>query len=606
MRFVILSFFLLFLLLPSFSAHNYSTWNQNPTQNHSLSQTIGDSIDYLIITSEDFESAVQPLYIWKMQRGLVSTIVTVETISATYAGEDLAEKVRNCIIDYHSNHNTLWVVLAGSENYLPVRTVEARYVSRDGYVHSPYVSCDAYYSNLDENWNLDADGVATLIDGDDWEPEVYIGRLSANSESQLSSLVSRLIQYEKNPPVGSWMKHAVFAGTFVNFDCDINGNNVFDDGDFPEFDTNREHNWIKSNLLPDGWTSTLLAEGEGLKSTDYPYDAQLNKTSLVDAINSGASMVMADAHGSSSGMSRMIFTYDQDGDNLFDSEVDNVQSTWFLQKYTDFDTEGKLAMHFFAACQTGTFVGRECLTEYIARNVGIGCIGASGSVEPDPFGYDGDHLGWLTQGLEERFWEQLLVLGNNQPGKALALAKYDYSLDRVEMDGEDDGGRTLAQYNLMGDPEVPIWVDIPHQLNVSIDQPFNNNINTMTLKITANRDPVEAATITYTKGNNLLWKGDTNENGTIDVPFSDIEVGDNVFTASKKGYLPFQANLPHALRGDINKDGICDILDVATAAIAFGCVPEDLRWDERADVDGNGIVNILDIAVIAVDFGKTV
>jgi hypothetical protein len=541
MRFVILSFLLLFLLLPSISTNNHSTWEPDPTKNQSLSQTSSDSIDYLIITSEAFISAAQPLATWKMQRGLASTIVTVETISTSYMGVDLAEKIRNCIIDYHSTHNTLWVVLAGGSYIIPTRTVE---------INGGHVKCDSYYSNLDENWDLDEDGDATLIDADDWEAEVYVGRLPADYESQLSSLVSQLIQYEKNPPVGPWMNHAVFAGTFCNFDCDVNGNDIFDEGDFGEFDTNRNHNWMKSNILPNGWTSTLLAECEGLKTTDYPYDDQLNKTCLVDAINAGASIVMADAHGSPTGMYRTTFTYDQDGDSLFDSGVDGLQSTCFLDKYTDFDTEGKLAMYFLAACSTGTFAGRDCLTEYIVRNNGIGCIGSSGSAGYDPFWYDGDHLGWLTQGLSERFWEQLLFLGNNHPGKALALAKHDYGLDRVEMTGDDDGGRTLAQYNLMGDPEVPIWIDIPSSFEepeIEVDESSRELI----IDIAGVSNATERIFITL-QGPNFYQRTLTQEDNEIHFSLPDLIEPENItITLSRNGNIPYQfaLELPAGSRG---------------------------------------------------------
>ena len=541
MRFVILSVFLLLLFLPTLSTNNVSTWKQGLTPNYSLSQTSSDSIDYLIITSENFVSAAQPLATWKMQRGLVSAIVTVETISTSYPGNDLAEKIRNCIIDYHSNHNTLWVVLAGGEYVIPTRTVAT---------NNRHVISDSYYSILHDNWDLKEDGDVTLSDSDDWEAEVYVGRLPADYEPQLSSLVSRLVQYEKNPPLGPWMKHAVFAGTFCNFDRDLNDNDVFDEEDFPEFDTNRNHNWMKANILPSGWTSTLLAECEGLKTTDFPYDAQLNRTSLVYAINNGASIVMADAHGSPTEMYRTIFTYDEDGDCLFDPGVDNVQSTCFLNKYTEFETEGKLAMYFFAACSTGTFIGRDCLTEYIARNSGIGCIGSSGSAGYDPYWYDGNHLGWLSQGLSERFWEQLLVLGNNHPGKALALAKYDYGLDRVEMDGEDDGGKTLAQYNLMGDPEVPIWIDVPS----SFEDPEVEVVESsreLIIDVAGVSSTTEGILITL-HGRNYYQRAIIQDVDALSFSLPDLTEPENItITLSKNGSIPFQIvyEVPAGSRG---------------------------------------------------------
>jgi hypothetical protein len=57
------------------------------------------------------------------------------------------------------------------------------------------------------------------------------------------------------------------------------------------------------------------------------------------------------------------------------------------------------------------------------------------------------------------------------------------------------------------------------------------------------------------------------------------------------------------LKGDINQDGITDILDIAKAAKAFGSYPGHLRWDPSADINGDKRVDILDLATIAKQFG---
>jgi hypothetical protein len=445
---VAISLFLLLFMNPS--GGNLTPSDASPSEGSSLSQAPGGDVEYLVITSEELAPALQPLVAWKMQRGLISSIVTVETIGGTYSGFDSGEQIRNCIIDYHENRGTLWVVLAGGEYVVPPRQVD---------LGGSSVYTDYYYSNLDDNWELNTDGDATLVDSDDWEAEVYIGRLPGDSFAQMEDLVARLIQYEKSPPLGPWMTHAVFGGTFCNFNYDTNGNNVLDEGDWPEFDTNRNHNWMRSNILPAGWTATILAEGEGLKPSDYPYDDQLNETTLVAAINQGASVVMTDSHGSSDGVYRTIFTNDQDGDMLFDSGVDSLASSQYFSILTETEAEGRLGMYFLAACSTGTFRYRTCLTEQIVRTCGIGAIGSYGSAGYDSTWYDGEHLGWVSQGLAQRFCEQLFISGQNHPGMALSMAKDDYAIDRAAMAGEDDGGRTLAQYNLMGDPEVPLWLD---------------------------------------------------------------------------------------------------------------------------------------------------
>jgi len=55
-------------------------------------------------------------------------------------------------------------------------------------------------------------------------------------------------------------------------------------------------------------------------------------------------------------------------------------------------------------------------------------------------------------------------------------------------------------------------------------------------------------------------------------------------------------------KGDINHDGIVDILDISKAAIAVYCTPGDLMWDPEADLDKSASIDIVDISKIAVEF----
>ena len=57
--------------------------------------------------------------------------------------------------------------------------------------------------------------------------------------------------------------------------------------------------------------------------------------------------------------------------------------------------------------------------------------------------------------------------------------------------------------------------------------------------------------------------------------------------------------------GDINQDGIVDIFDITTVAVAFNSKPGDSNWIEIADINSDGLVDIFDIVVVALHFGET-
>jgi len=279
---------------------------------------------------------------------------------------------------------------------------------------------------------------------------------------------------------------------------------------------------------------------------------------------------------------------DYDGDMLFDytadpfegggTAIDVMTRTNLMDARSMFyRPQGKLGLYYLGSCSVGTFDDpNDCIAEYFLKNCAIGCISGSHLVWGEDQWYERNHGGWFIEELGFRFWEQSFQY--NQPGKALAFAKADYAADRnitAELrEYPEWSNKTLKQFNLLGDPEVPIWISIPKQLNVSIDQPFNETLNIMTLKVTANDNPVQGVIITYTENNNLIWKGETNENGTVDVPLSPIEIANKVFTASKNGFLPYQVKLPVSEESNGLSNGIpgYDVFGISFIILSFACI----------------------------------
>ncbi|MFX1569646.1 MAG: C25 family cysteine peptidase [Promethearchaeota archaeon] len=527
---------------------NFSIIENNTQMNDRKSTSLAISaanrtVDYLIITTQDFKSILKPLAEWKTQKGVISNIEIIGDIEIQYSGGSLPEKIKNCILDYRSNNKTQWVLLAGDHNHVPTKYITCN----DGYSYDgDVVCCDSYYGDIDNDW--------TQLNFD-YEAEIYIGRLTANNNFEMTNLVQRILNYEKNPPVGEWMSHAILAGAILQFDLDWNHDDAVDYG---ECDSNRFNHYVNKTLLPDNWTSTFLAQTQGIKGSDYHTDAELTYSNLKYAINQGCSIGTIFAHGNPLAMSICKWLTDYDGDMLFDYTANPFTgggsmidvNTWyhlFNSSTTDLIEGDKLGLYYFGSCSVGTFdYPVDCIAEFFLKNTAIGCVAGSYVVWGEDQWYEREHGGWFVDGLGYRFFEQLFQ--HNQPGKALALAKADYAFDRINLSDPKEypewGNKTLKQFNLLGDPEVPIWLSIPKQLNVSINQPYNNNTNEMILNVTANQKPVPGATVTYTENNQLIWMGKTNENGTIAVPFPDIELENKVFTISKNGFLPYQVGMP--------------------------------------------------------------
>ena len=88
-----------------------------------------------------------------------------------------------------------------------------------------------------------------------------------------------------------------------------------------------------------------------------------------------------------------------------------------------------------------------------------------------------------------------------------------------------------------------------------------------------------------------------------------LELGDVVIIDEDLNELPPRriedaVLLAPTKREDLNQDGVINVLDMATFALAFGSYPDHPRWNPRADIDRNGKVNILDGVLITVVFGE--
>jgi len=88
------------------------------------------------------------------------------------------------------------------------------------------------------------------------------------------------------------------------------------------------------------------------------------------------------------------------------------------------------------------------------------------------------------------------------------------------------------------------------------------------------------------------------------VPY-ETDTADNVYIDGK---------VKIKMLGDINGDGIIDIVDVVIVSLAFGSATEDdpetpwnetINWNPEADLNGDDIVDIVDLVIIGINFGKT-
>jgi hypothetical protein len=612
-----------------------------------FSSTVAEGdIEYLIITPNAFRGPLEDLALWKTQKGVPAEVKTVEQIQTLYSEYDTAASIKACIEDYYSTKNTEFVLLAGDHQTVPTRLA---FIDEDYPDDGNYVGCDSYYANMND-WDTDGDHIYAE-DNDDWNltADVYVGRLSGNSLSEMQSLVDRIIMYESNPPVGEWMNQAFFAGAMTYFNSDYNAPNL-DDGilDYPAADGNRFFNFV-SELYEDDMTITLLGEDGGIPEGQTPYfhNGSISATSLYDGITEGASILGVCGHGNAQGIYRLLWTSDSDGDDLYDwiGEMDAYYEPTSWQTlihaassgYTNPDN--MLSVAYLMGCSNGNFTtpGVESLAEYMLRTVSIGSIGADRIV----WGMDNwtelEYGGFYSEGLAYRFYEQLA--SHDQPGKAFALAKQDYCEDNAtyglpvfpghpEWTQPKWSEKTVKHFNYFGDPELHVWMDIPDYLNATWTQ--YNSTSTLVEVIVEGSGPANGVSVTLTDNQDeVYWVGTTNSSGQVMVPYDYDTVNESVIVAYEPRYIPsiyepYEYPSPNApvlaeISPSIDRDGTIKLdWDDVTDALSYNVYRESSAISYTKDLtpiantaeseytDGDLVDGIYYYAITTVgDFGES-
>jgi hypothetical protein len=124
---------------------------------------------------------------------------TVEWIRQNYPnGVDPAEQIRTFIRDAYDNWGTVWVLLGGDTDVVPLR-----YATHHFNNPPDQIPADYYFGCLDGNWNGDGDwyfgesGAPPNGDGADLVPDVFVGRATVSTPASAATFVAKINNYER-------------------------------------------------------------------------------------------------------------------------------------------------------------------------------------------------------------------------------------------------------------------------------------------------------------------------------------------------------------------------------------------------------------------------
>jgi hypothetical protein len=464
--------------------------------------------EYVVVSESPIDTVFQRLVDWKTKKGVPGTIVLMSWINSNYSGYDLAEKLRNFIIDARDNWGTIYVLLGGSGDYNSsgqniVPTRKGWYTSAGG-PDNDYLPADLYYSDLDGNWDFDGDHTyGELGDHVDMYADVYVARASVYNVAMAQNFVYKMLTYELSPPTDYLERLMLPTGIL-----------------WSSYEERPMQDSI-ARMAPSGWRISKMYERNGA----------LSHPGMIDTMNVGYNLGHWEGHGNESGI------------------YYNGGSTPFL---TSSDADGlvngdRVGIANSIACMTGGWdlvsSGGDCFAEHLVNRVGGGLAVAMMNSRYGWGAYVSGYVPGPSERIDTTFYAKLFTEHMHVLGQIHAAAKdawvyyadsgYQYDMTRW----------CVYELNLFGEPELPIWTDVPMSLTATYPGVIPIGNQNVGVTVTSSGSPVNHALVCLWKGTETYASGYTNASGYVSLNVEPLTPGQMLITATARNHYPFEDSL---------------------------------------------------------------
>ncbi len=342
----------------------------------------------LVITTREYAPAIEPLIDWKNQKGILTTVALYPDSTGT--GD---RRVKSFITEKYVQDRITYVLIVGDHDDVPA----------------------GRGTKMDARGKL-SDPQYSLIDGDDYYPDVFVGRFSANSVEDVGIIVHKNIQYEKYPQEnGQWYTQGLaFASRDTAF------NDIVDS------------RTILNTLSAGGYSSKQFVEEDDDHAANYTVEK------VITEVENGLGTIFFFGHGDT--------TYWANYPEVFDTDINKISNV------------NKTPFVISVACANGIFdmsKDRLCFAETWQRKGSL--TSAQGSIV-----YLGAsiYIDGIAPVPAAKKMASLLV--DTLISSAGAIINYG-KIDMVTID-KDFGEETFEAWNTFGDPSISIFSDSPSPL----------------------------------------------------------------------------------------------------------------------------------------------
>ena len=335
------------------------------------------------------------------------------------------------------------------------------------------------------SYNGDGDHPYSTLEGNDQFPDLFLGRLSFDTSSDLQTIIGKTLNYESSPYLGeNWFQRACLVGdpSSSGISCIITNEHIHELLDIAGFE---EVNTVYNSP----WASQMQA-----------------------GISEGVSFFNYRGYWGVSGFSS--------------SNVNNTSNGFMLPVAT------------VITCGTGSFGSDEALIESFIRagtssnpKGSVACIGTATL---------GTHT-MFNNIVDMGFYYGALVEGIESAGAALMYGKM--MLYKNYPTNPSNYCHIFSHWNnLMGESSLSMWSAYPEQ--ITVDHPYALSKGTNYIDITVEKasGALEEAWVTILMDDEIFESGYTNANGFIRLPIPSSQTGVALVTVTKKNHYPYQSS----------------------------------------------------------------
>ena len=444
----------------------------------SRARTIG-GYELLVITPQQWVSHFDEYVEFYEDRGLRTHVTALEDIIANYDGRDNAEKMRTYITQEYENEGIMMVLLGGDSNVVPWRALWC-----DAGSEQDNLPADMYFVCLDGTWNDDNDELWGEIGEDDLLPELGVGRMPFNNETQFNNMMHKTLEYQANPVLGEF-HDVVFGAEHLG------------DGYYGKTDLER---LIGGSSAFDYTTVGIPADYDFTKVYETGTKPWSGKWFREEINAAGGQYVHHVGHANTDYVAGWYVSTTNDASF---AQLDGVH-----HNYNFFHSHG---------CICGDFT-HTCMLERLV-NISTGFVATTGNSRYGwyvPWG-DGMAAHLHREFVDAYYNDRLPYIGTAFVEMKIMTAPY------VTTAWGDDGAMRWNIYdiNILGDVAVCPWLDEPFRPEISYASALPLGTTTMPVTITKRGEAQSNFRCSIFHNGDLLAFGMTDENGNANIEFAE-------------------------------------------------------------------------------------